>query len=128
MRLTRKVLNPSIDAFASPAESLPWQKVIWPLAPFIELGSMTFAPSVEPASDELPPLLAPAPGARDDFLTVNYLGGPLSSADGYAMPALAVLDGLCPTVVINAEYDDLRASGEAFTAVFGYATCGFRFR
>ncbi len=32
------------------------------------------------------------------------------------MPGLAVLDGLCPVLVLNAEFDDLRPSGEAFTA------------
>src|SRR3954451_15666252 len=37
---------------------------------------------------ELPPLLQGRAG--DHTLTINYLGGPLSSADGYAMPALAV--------------------------------------
>ena len=64
---------------------------------------------------ELPPLFQVPPGETSP-LTENYLGGPLSSADGYAFAAGAVLDGLCPTLVMNAEYDHLRASGEAFTA------------
>jgi acetyl esterase/lipase len=46
--------------------------------------------------------------------TENYLGGPVSRADGYAMPGLAELEGLCRTLVLTAEYDDLRGSGQVF--------------
>lgn len=37
------------------------------------------------------------------------------------MPANAVLDGLCPVVLLNAEYDDLRPSSEAFAAQLAVA-------
>jgi acetyl esterase/lipase len=79
------------------------------------------SPALATALGELPAIFGPKQGRRDDFLTLNYLGGPVSSADGYAMPALAQLEGLCPTLVVNAEYDDLRSSGEAFAAALALA-------
>ena len=57
---------------------------------------------------------------------MNFLGGPISSANGYAFPALADLRGMCPTLVLNAEYDDLRASGQAFAAALAAAGADVR--
>ncbi|WSQ14022.1 alpha/beta hydrolase [Streptomyces sp. NBC_01231] len=48
-------------------------------------------------------------------MTADYLGG-TSDPHGYALPANGALDGLCPTLLLDAEYDDLRASSEAFAA------------
>jgi acetyl esterase/lipase len=69
---------------------------------------------------EVPRILRFLPSDRA-AITANYLGGPDSRADGYAMPGIAVLDGLCPTVLLNAEYDDLRPSAEAFAASLAVA-------
>lgn len=45
----------------------------------------------------------------------NYLGASVTEADGYAMPGVAPdLTDLPPTLILNAEYDGLRCSGEAF--------------
>jgi acetyl esterase len=69
---------------------------------------------------EVPDILRFPPALTRGF-SENYLGGPVSRADGYAFPALAALEGLCPVLVLTAEYDDLRASGEAFSASLALA-------
>jgi acetyl esterase len=69
---------------------------------------------------EVPALLQFPPEATS-FFNFNYLGGPVSQADGYAFPALADLRGLCPVLLLNAEYDDLRASGQAFASALAAA-------
>jgi len=74
---------------------------------------------------EVPALLQFPPEATS-FFNVNYLGGPVSTATGYAFPALADLRGMCPTLVLNAEYDDLRASGQAFAAALAAAGADVR--
>lgn len=69
---------------------------------------------------EVPPILHFPPDEVRE-ITENYLGGPVSSADGYAMPGSAVLADLCPTLLLTAEYDDLRPSGERFAAALATA-------
>jgi len=76
--------------------------------------------SLAAALAELPPLFR-VPEGESNPLSENYLGAPLSSADGYAFAGGAILDKLCPALVLNAEYDHLRASGEAFTAAAALA-------
>jgi len=44
----------------------------------------------------------------------NYLGGPIDTAPAYAMPGGHDVRDLPPTLIVNCEYDGLRASGEAF--------------
>src|SRR5215217_361808 len=77
-------------------------------------------PSLAPLLDDVPRLLRFLPEVRRG-ITENYLGGPASRADGYAMPGNAVLEGLCPVLLINSEYDDLRASAEVFAGQLAVA-------
>lgn len=62
--------------------------------------------------------LDPASTFAPEYVTTkveNYVGGPLASADVYAMPGHADdLRGLPPTLIVNCEFDRLRASGERF--------------
>jgi len=76
--------------------------------------------SLAPLLDEVPTLLRFLPDVRRG-ITENYLGGPESRADGYAMPANAVREGLCPVLLLNSEYDDLRASAEVFAGQLAVA-------
>ena len=78
------------------------------------------SPSLAPLLADVPLLLRFLPDVRRG-ITENYLGGPASGADGYAMPANAVLEGLCPVLLLNSEYDDLRASAEAFAGQLAVA-------
>jgi acetyl esterase len=77
-------------------------------------------PSLAPLLEDVPRLLRFLPEVRRG-ITENYLGGPASRADGYAMPANAVLEGLCPVLLLNSEYDDLRASAEVFAGQLAVA-------
>ena len=92
------------------------------LLAYATLHAVVPAPAAELAAllDDIPRILRFLPADRTD-ITTNYLGGPESRADGYAMPGLGVLDGLCPTVLVNAEYDDLRASAQEFAAQLAVA-------
>jgi acetyl esterase len=79
-------------------------------------------PVLPPLSEELaakaevlPPLLGFVPEVVAAAVE-NYLGASADQAETYAMAGLADLAGMPATFIVNAEYDALRASGEAFAA------------
>jgi acetyl esterase/lipase len=98
-----------------------WQPAALLLA-YTTLHAVVPSPSrsLAPLLEEVPTLLRFLPDVRRG-ITENYLGGPESRADGYAMPANAVLEGLCPVLLLNSEYDDLRASAEMFAGQLAVA-------
>jgi acetyl esterase/lipase len=84
-------------------------------------------PQLPPASDELREKLAKLPqqhAFRDAGFTPmvqNYLGAPWQEASPYAMAGLGALEGLPPHLIINCEYDGLRASGELYAEALSAA-------
>jgi acetyl esterase len=85
-------------------------------------GQLLVYPNTDQLADESDG--EPAPGADDPFLfnrhsvawyRRHYLPGPADAADPLASPLRAgTLAGLPPALVITAEYDPLRAEGEAY--------------
>lgn len=47
---------------------------------------------------------------------LNYVGDPAALNDPYAFPGVGSLAGLPPVFIVNAQFDSLRGSGEAFAA------------
>ena len=83
--------------------------------PFMHPDLPAPSASLTRALREIVPAMRPS-GQMFESAWDHYLGAVRSNPPGYATPGAAALDRLGPTLVLNAEYDDLRASGEAFSA------------
>lgn len=72
-------------------------------------------PSEEAArsATQLPPLTRFGPAQVEEIYR-DYLGAAYDDPPAYGVPAIADLGGLPPFAIANAEYDDLRPSGETF--------------
>jgi acetyl esterase len=89
-----------------------WQPAaLVPIYPVLHPELPAASPEVAVLLDEVPPALRFTPEGTAG-MNANYLGG--RAADGYSFPALAELAGLAPTLLVTAEYDDLRTTGEEF--------------
>jgi acetyl esterase len=82
-----------------------------PVYPVLHAALPAASPEVAALLDDVPPALRFTPEGTAG-MNANYLGD--QEADGYSFPALAELAGLAPTLLVTAEYDDLRTTGEAF--------------
>lgn len=107
-------LAASVALHAAETGQVPWQML---------LAYPVLHADLPPASADLQAALAVAPPAmryqRENNEEINdyVLGRPAASATPYDFPGLAVdLDRMPPAYIENSEFDDLRASGEAFAA------------
>jgi acetyl esterase len=101
-----------------------WQPAaLVPVYPVLHADLPAPSPEVAALLDDVPPALRFTPEGTAG-MNANYLGG--QAPDGYSFPALAELAGLAPTVLVTAEYDDLRTTGEVFVALLASAGADVR--